>query len=87
MVQLDLNLKHTSASHTCTHFVTPVKYFKKISCVCRHLHENFACNARTLIAVIAVIAMSSSKLYHTIDTRHNIGNASVNGNYPRFTCP
>ena len=59
-VQLDLNLKHASTSHTC-YFVTPVEYFKILH-VCRHLHKNFACNACTLISVITT---SSSTLHHT----------------------
>ena len=43
-------------------FCNSCQIFLKISHICRHLHEKFVCTAHTLIAVIA---MSNSKLHHT----------------------
>ena len=54
---------------TCVYFIIPIEYFLKILHVCRHLYDNFTYTACTLIAVIA---MSNSKLHHeysrTVDT-------------------
>ena len=58
MVQLDLNLKHVNESHACCNSY----FFKSCVFVHIHLHEKFACTARTLIAVIM---MSNSKLHDT----------------------